>query len=61
MATLLNDVTHWHNRAEEARIVAEGLTDSVAKRMMLGVAESYDKLVRHAEARIAADTHKSGD
>jgi hypothetical protein len=54
MPTLLNDVTHWRNRAEEARTVADQLADPEAKRTMHGIADSYEKLARNAEARIAA-------
>jgi hypothetical protein len=48
---LLNDVKHWADRAEKARRHAEQLTDPEAKRMMLEVAASYDKLAKRAEQR----------
>jgi hypothetical protein len=51
-------VTYWRNRAEEARGVAEQLTDSDARRIMLGIAEGYDKLADGAEERIVASTRK---
>jgi hypothetical protein len=38
----------WKLRAEEARVVAEGMTDPVAKAAMTEVAASYEKLARYA-------------
>jgi len=43
---LLNNAKHWRERADEARAVAEGLHDPDAKRMMLGIAETYEKLTK---------------
>src|SRR6516164_6852962 len=37
-------VEYWHKQAEEARVLAEQLTDELAKAMMLRVAEDCDKL-----------------
>jgi hypothetical protein len=48
---LLNNVEHWRGRAEEARVHAEQMTDPEARRMMLEIAASYDKLARRAEER----------
>jgi hypothetical protein len=48
---LLNNAEHWRNRAEEARVHAEQLTDPEAKRMMLAIAESYEKLAQRAGKR----------
>jgi len=48
---LLNNAEHWRNRAEEARVHAEQLTDPEAKRMMLAIAESYEKLAHRAGKR----------
>jgi hypothetical protein len=52
---LLNNVKHWQDRAEEARVHAAQLTDPEARRMMLEVANSYDKLAARAEERRLAD------
>ena len=51
---LMNDPAHWRERAEEARRIAEDLSDREAQRMMLGVADSYDRLAQHAETRSLA-------
>jgi hypothetical protein len=54
MLSLLNDVTHWRNRAQEVRAVAEHLPNQEARRVMFGIAEGYDQLAQGGEARIAA-------
>jgi hypothetical protein len=41
------------NRAEEARSVAEQLADPESRRMMLRIAEDYERLAQHAEQRAA--------
>ena len=46
---------YWQERAEEARALAEGMTDQEAKHEMLIVAESCEKLAKRAEAREAVD------
>ncbi len=48
---LLDNAKHWRDRADEARVHAEQLTDPEAKRMMLGIAESYERLAHRAERR----------
>jgi hypothetical protein len=50
-AGLLNSMKHWQERAEGARVYAEQLTDIEAKRMMLGIAETYQRLAKRAEVR----------
>jgi hypothetical protein len=48
---LFNNTKHWQERAEEARVHAEQLTDPEAKRMMLEIAESYQRFVKRAQER----------
>jgi hypothetical protein len=48
---LLNDVKHWQERAEQARVHAEQMTDPKAKRVMLVIAESYERLAKDASER----------
>jgi hypothetical protein len=40
----------WKLRAEEARVVAEGMDDPVAKAAMMEVAAGYEKLARYSAA-----------
>lgn len=44
------DPKYWRERAEEARAQAEEMHDPKAKRTLLGIAESYEKLAEQAEA-----------
>jgi hypothetical protein len=53
MGSLLDNVEHWRLRAREARAQAEQMTDSHARALMLTVADSYDRIARHAAARAA--------
>ena len=43
----------WHERAEEARTMAEGMNDPEAKQAMVVIAEGYEKIAKRAEAREA--------
>jgi hypothetical protein len=43
---------HWRRRAEEARTLADELTDAEAKRKMLKIAEDYETLAIRAEQRL---------
>lgn len=42
-------------RAEEARVVAEQMGDPNAKRTMMNLALSYERLAKHAAVREASD------
>jgi hypothetical protein len=46
------DPQHWRRRAEEARTLADELTDAEAKRKMLKIAEDYQALAIRAEQRL---------
>ena len=48
---LSNDPRYWIERAEKARDAAEGMTDPVLKKMMLDVADGYERLAQRAEKR----------
>ena len=51
MTSLLDDPEHWRSRAEEARSVAEQLSDPESRRTMLRIAADYERLAEHAELR----------
>ena len=44
---LLN-AAHWLARADEARELAQHLSDAAARETMLGIADGYERLARHA-------------
>jgi hypothetical protein len=51
MIPLLRDPQHWRDRANESRALADKMADPESKRMMLGIAEEYEKLAQRAEIR----------
>jgi hypothetical protein len=53
MPAFLSDLVLWSDRAEAARGIAGCLTDPDARRIMLGVADDYDELVRQEIGRLA--------
>jgi hypothetical protein len=48
MSSTLNEAWEWLDRAEQAREVAGQLTDSSARKAVLELAESFDRLARAA-------------
>jgi hypothetical protein len=61
MPVVFGTAKHWRERAEEARAMAEQMTDPAAKSAMLTVADSYEKLAERAEARMAKEPIGGGD
>ena len=58
-ARSINDPQHWLDRAKEARALAETIADLEAKRMMLGIADDYERLAQRAEeSSSSSDTTK---
>jgi hypothetical protein len=53
VVSILDNPAHWRARAEESRALAEELHEPEARRLMLQVAESYDRLANNADKRWA--------
>jgi hypothetical protein len=51
MPSSYNDPTHWRDRAEQMRALAEQVKGGVSKHMMRWIAEDYERLARWAEQR----------
>jgi hypothetical protein len=51
MPSASDDASHWRSLASEARLVADGMRDPLAKQIMLRIAEGYERLAGLAEAR----------
>ena len=47
----LDDARQWHNRAEEMRVVADGMIDERNRGVANRLADSYERLAKHAEER----------
>jgi hypothetical protein len=52
---LLNDPSHWRERAKAMRVHAEQIDDPESKGMMLKIADDYESLAQRAEARMATN------
>jgi hypothetical protein len=51
MTSVLEHPELWRARAAEARALVNGLEDLEARKAMLDIAQSYEKLALRAEAR----------
>jgi hypothetical protein len=49
--SFINDPGHWRQRAEEARTIADSLTDLQSKEAMRRIAKDYEHLAERAEQR----------
>jgi DNA-binding ferritin-like protein len=45
----LHDVEYWLKRAEEARTFADEMRDHETKSLMLGIAQSYERIAKAYE------------
>ena len=59
MPLIHNDPEHWHERAAEARALAEKISDPEGKKAMIEIAEKYDRVAAQALERISANRSKS--
>jgi hypothetical protein len=53
IGSLMDDPKHWIRRAEEIRVLAAKMTDIESKRMLLKIADDYEKVAARAEQRAA--------
>jgi hypothetical protein len=51
---LLDDPQHWRHCAEEARFVAEQMSDLPSKKKMLRIVSEYESLAARTEQRLGA-------
>jgi hypothetical protein len=51
IAPHFNDPEHWHQRADEVRVLAEQMNTERTKKMMLKIADEYDELAVRAAIR----------
>jgi hypothetical protein len=58
MPSIANEAWEWLDRAEQAREVAGQLTDPGARKAVLELAESFNRLARAAAAPAAARTRE---
>jgi hypothetical protein len=49
--THLDDPQHWRDRAEEARYVAERMSDDKSRELVFEIAAAYERLAKRAEER----------
>jgi len=52
-----DDARQWRDRAEEMRMVAEGMQSEQNKKIALRLAADYDRLAVHAERRARRGLH----
>jgi hypothetical protein len=61
MISYLDNPQLWRSRAEEARVLAEEMSDRDCYRIMLSIAESYEEMARRAEERLGIRPHGRQD
>jgi len=57
--SILDDPEHWRERAEEARTLADQLSDPESKRTMLRIANDYERMAEHAKVRAIRQSQSS--
>jgi hypothetical protein len=57
--SILDDPERWRERAEEARTLADQLSDPESKRTILRIANDYERMAEHAEVRAKRQSQAS--
>ena len=55
----LDDPQYWYSRAEEARVIGEVFPDAEAQRIMIAIADDYERLAEWAAERDAGAQYKA--
>jgi hypothetical protein len=55
MTSAVDDPHYWYARAEESRVLAEQMVDPEARRMMFGIAKSYDLIAQRTGERLRGE------
>ena len=55
---VFDDPKHWLQRAEQARALAEQMSDAASREMMLGIVKDYERLAEQAEQRAREERKK---
>jgi hypothetical protein len=54
-----NEPQHWRDKAEQARVLAEQMSDDPLREMMLRIAEDYEYLATTSALRVSGITKAS--
>jgi hypothetical protein len=60
MPRVIDNPEHWRARAEESRTLAEQMNDAESRRIMLGIADSYEFLAEPAVERAKRNIFSNG-
>jgi hypothetical protein len=55
---IFDNPKHWRQRAEQARALAEQMSDLASREMMLGIVKDYEQLAERAEQRAQEERNK---
>jgi hypothetical protein len=55
---IFDNPKHWRQRAEQARALAEQMSDLASREMMLGIVKDYEQLAERAEQRAQEERKK---
>jgi hypothetical protein len=55
---IFDDPKRWRQRAEQARALAEQMSDAASREMMLGIVKDYERLAEQAEQRAREERKK---